>query len=140
MPLLANRVDAMKPKCKLQKTWSAIKPKGCKVHPKHHKPSSSSNASAHSQARSESIIQRPAAKKPAVRRITPIAISSAPSSQSSMTASSLTSSHSEFPSQNSSKKRIDAIVERRIKSHNRQPSFKKGFETIRCRTKIFGRS
>ena len=26
--------DNMKPKCKLHKTWPAIKPKGCKVHPK----------------------------------------------------------------------------------------------------------
>jgi hypothetical protein len=65
---------------------------------------------------------------------------SAPSSQSSMTASSFTSSHLELPSQNSSKKRIDAIVDRRIKSHNRQPSFKKGIKTIRRMTKIFGRS
>lgn len=132
----------MKPKCKLHKTWPAIKPKGCKVHPNRHKakPSSSSNAPAHSHARSESIVERPAAKKPAARRIAPIAMSSAPSSQSSMTASSFTSSHSELPSQNSSKKRIDAIVDRRIKSHNRQPSFKKGIKTIRRMTKIFGRS
>ena len=130
----------MKPKCQLRKTWPAIKPKGCKVHPKHekgkrHKSSSSSNASAHSQTRSESLIERPAAKKPAARRITPVPMSSTPST----TASSFASSNSELPSQNSSKKRIEAIVERRIKSHNRQHSFKKGIKTIRRMTKIFGR-
>jgi len=136
----------MKPKCQLHKTWPAIKPKGCKVNPKNdkrkrHKPSSSSNTtSKHPTARSESIIERPAANKPAARRITPIAMSSAPSSQSTMTASSFTPSHSELPSQNNSKKRIEAMVERRIKSHNRQPTFKKGLKTIRRMTKLFGRS
>jgi len=135
----------MKPKCKLHKTWPAIKPKGCKVHPKndkrkHHKPSSSSSAYAHSRARSESIIERPASNKPTTRRITPIAMSSAPSSQSSMSASTFTSSHSELPSQNNIKKRIDAIVKRRIKSHSRHPTFKKGLKIIKRMAKIFGRS
>ena len=129
----------MAPTCKLRKTWPAIKPRGCKIHSKndkrkHHKPSSSNAGSAHSQTRSESIIERPAANKPAVRRIAPIAMSTTPSSQPLM-------SHPEdLPSRNSSFKRIEAIVERRIKSNNRQPKFSKGIKTIRRMTKIFGRS
>ena len=135
----------MKPKCTLHKTWPAIKPKGCKVHSrndkhKHRKPASSSNVSPASRSRSESVIERPAVNKPAARRITHVAMSSSPSSQSSMTTSYSTTPHPELPSQNSSKKRIDAIVERRIKSHIRQPTFNKGLKTIRRMTKIWGRS
>ena len=138
----------MKPKCQLRKSWPAIKPKGCKVHSankhKRHKPAHSSNASAASQARSESIVERPKANKsaPPARKITPIAMSTTPSSQLSLAAaSSMTSSNSAgLPSQNNSFKRIESMVDKRIKSHNRQPSFKKGLKTIKRMTKIFGRS
>jgi hypothetical protein len=134
----------MKPKCELHKTWPAI-PKGCKVHPrpdkrKRNKPQSSSKAPASSQTRSESIIERPTTNKPAARRITPVAMTTSPSIQSTFGASSSMSSNSEIPSRNSSKMRIEAMVERRIKSHNRRPTFKKGLKTIRRMSKIFGRA
>lgn len=128
----------MKPKCKLHKAWPSIKPKGCKVHPrkdkhKHHKTTSASTT----PTRSESIVEKPKTNMP--RRITPVATSSTPSSQSN-SSSAFSAPTQESTGRNSSKMRIEAMVEKRIKSHNRQPILKKGLKTIKRMSRIFGRS
>ncbi len=127
----------MKPACKLSKTWPSIKPKGCKLRPtndKRKQKKAAPSRAAPSTKTSESVGEKSLPNKP--RRITPVAVASAPSSQSTMT--SFSAPTQESAGRNSSKIRIEAMVDRRIKSFNRQPTLKKGWKTIKRMTRVFG--
>ena len=129
----------MAPKCKLRKSWPSIQPEGCKVRPKRRRQPAPARAVAPApapprRATTDAQIQTMQIQTPAVRRITPIAMAAAPSSQPLMTIPA------GLPMQNNSFRRIEAIIERRVKSNNRQPNFLKGIKTIRRMTNIFGRS
>ena len=123
----------MKLPCKLSKTWPSIKPRGCKVHSKkvnHKQPKATVPVRAAPTQKAVSLPAKP-------RRIAPISVaSSAPSSQP--TTISFSAPNQESVGRNSSKIRIEAMVDKRIKSFNRQPTLKKGWKTVKRMTRIFG--
>jgi hypothetical protein len=124
----------MAPKCKLRKTWPAIKPKGCKVGPKRHRvrqpaPAPVNRATAGTQTMTE--------PPPAVRRIAPIPMAPTLTAQLMPIPEGL-------PFRNTSVKLINAMVERRIRENNlsvaRRPVLQKGLKTMRRMARVFGRS
>ncbi len=124
----------MAPKCKLRKTWPAIKPKGCKVRPKRHTVRQPAPAPANRVTAGTQTTMDP---PPTVRRIAPIAMalnSPAP----------LMPIPEGLPFRNTSVKLIDAIVERRIRENNlsiaRRPVLQKGLKKIGRMAHVFGRS
>ena len=124
----------MAPKCKLRKTWPAIKPKGCKIHPKRHRvrqpaPAPTNRATAGTQT----VMDPPSA----VRRIAPIAMAPNSSAPPMPIPKGL-------PFRNTSVKLINAMVERRIRENNRsiarRPVLQKGLKTMMRMAHVFGRS
>ena len=123
----------MAPKCKLRKTWLAIKPKGCKVGPKRHRVRQPAPAPANrATVGTRTMMESP----PAKRRIAPIAM--APNS-----AALLMPIPEGLPFRNTSVQLINAMVERRIRENNlsvaRRPVLQKGIKTMRRMARVFGR-